>query len=68
MREHKYRFDIINNNGYQEQYTGLFDNRKQAEEWFNKHGKELMDHGRMIIMVKCGKGTVVENIEKIEFL
>jgi hypothetical protein len=68
MREHKYRFDIINNNGYQEQYTGLFDNRQQAEAWFIKHGKDLIDNGYKIMMVKCGKGSVVENLEKITAL
>lgn len=69
MRENnKYRFDIVNNLGYQEQYTGLFDNRSQAETWFNEHGKWLMDQGRKLIMVKCGKGTVVQNVEKIECL
>lgn len=53
MTENKYRFDVINNMGYQEQYTGLFDNRSQAEAWFNQHGKWLMDQGRKLIMVKC---------------
>ena len=54
MTENKYRFDVINNMGYQEQYTGLFDNRSQAEAWFNEHGKWLIDQGRKLIMVKCG--------------
>ena len=53
MTENKYRFDVINNMGYQEQYTGLFDNRTQAENWFNEHGKWLMDQGRKLVMVKC---------------
>jgi hypothetical protein len=49
----KFRFDVLNQNGYQEPYTGLFNDREQAVKWYLSHGKWLEEQGRKLIMVRC---------------
>lgn len=50
---YKYRYDVINDQGYVEQYTGIFDTKDQADNWFNKYGKQIINEGRNIFLVKC---------------
>jgi hypothetical protein len=50
---HKYRYDVINKQGYAEQYTGIFDTKELAENWFRKYGKGILSEGRNIFLVKC---------------
>jgi len=36
-----WHYSVKNKRGILEPYSGIFKTRKEAEEWYNKHGKEL---------------------------
>lgn len=35
----RYKYNVINKNGIEEDFTGKFDTKEEAEKWYNKYGK-----------------------------
>lgn len=48
----KYKFNLINKKGMQEPWTGIFDTKKEADEWFEKYGEFHKMRGHNLIRVK----------------
>ena len=52
MRTKKYKFNVIVNK-VEESYTGIFDNYDSAINWYNKHGKWLIEQGKQLVFREC---------------
>jgi hypothetical protein len=37
----------------EEPYTGIFENYEKALNWYNKHGKWLIEQGKEIVFREC---------------
>lgn len=50
------RFDVIHpRTKRQSQFTGVFKDKVEADEWYNKYGKEWEQKGRILVKVKLKK-------------
>jgi hypothetical protein len=52
MKPKKYKFNIMVGN-VEEPYTGIFENYDLAVQWYEKHGKWLIDQGKKIVFREC---------------
>lgn len=50
---HKYRYKVINKHGIPEPWSGIFQNAKEADAWYEKHGKFHEQRGFKLVRVKC---------------
>jgi len=48
----RYKFNIINNKGELEPWTGSFKTSEEAEKWFEKHGKFHEDRNHRLVKVE----------------
>jgi len=48
----KYKYNVINKNGEQEPWTGVFDSKELADEWFEKHGTFHQARGHKLVLVE----------------
>jgi hypothetical protein len=48
----KYRYNLINQQGVQEAWSGIFNSKKLALEWFEKHGEFHKSRGHNLILTK----------------
>ena len=64
MTGKKYKFNVINDFGHEESYTGIFydddldkkcpkDAYTKALEWFDKYGKDLIRQKRNLVFREC---------------
>ncbi len=52
MKTKKYKFNIMVGK-VEESYTGIFENYDLAIQWYNKHGKWLIEQGKQIVFREC---------------
>ena len=53
MKTKGFKYNVINKNGNQEPWTGIFKNSKLADAWYEKHGKIHEQEGHKLIRVEC---------------
>lgn len=53
MESQKYKYNVINSLGKEEQWSGIFESKEEAELWYKKHGKFHEERGHELVLVKC---------------
>lgn len=60
MKEKKYKYNVVNKYGRQEAWTGVFNSKKLADEWFLKHGIHHQARGYKLVLVKLKSNSKEE--------
>ena len=53
MMETRYRYNVITDDGEQQPWTGIFEDKAAADRWYNIHGKKWELEGKTLIRIKC---------------
>lgn len=50
----RYKYNVINRNGQEEPWTGVFESKELADKWYEKYGKEQVASGRKLVRHQVG--------------
>lgn len=57
-----FRFNVINKNGREEPWTGIFKNEDACDHWYERYGKFHEERGHRMVKRK-GPGYTYEEVE-----
>lgn len=55
MTPEKYKYNVINKDGLEESWTGIFANFELSEKWYNNHGKWFESRGYNLVLVRLNE-------------
>ncbi len=58
----KYRYNVINKNGVEEPWSGVFDTELEASNWYNKYGEFHESRGHTLVL-----STVSSELKENEY-
>ena len=53
----KYRYNVINKNGVEEPWSGIFDTMELSDAWYQKHGKFHEDRGHTLVLAEVSSDS-----------
>ena len=57
----RWKFNVINERGFEESWTGSFDSKEKMAAWYNKYGVQWENEGRVLKMVEY---YITEKVKK----
>lgn len=53
----KYKYNVINKRGVEEEWTGMFDTYEDTVRWYNVHGVYFVNRGHNLVLKKVFPDT-----------